>query len=53
MKALRERQAKGLAEPYKEVWMNERKWMNGWMNVSVRDSFTHKIQSCQCYSLEL
>lgn len=32
MKALRERQAKGLAEPYKEVWMNERKWMNGWMN---------------------
>lgn len=33
MKALRERQAKGLAEPYKEVWiyewLNERKWMNG------------------------
>lgn len=47
MKALRERQAKGLAEPYKEVWMNERKWMNGWMNewmnVSVGNSFTHKI----------
>lgn len=39
MKALRERQAKGLAEPYKEVWMNERKWMDEWMNECFSGEF--------------